>query len=111
MNQTLPCQVHAANRERAHEAEALILAFEVSTPSFTQPTVSTLTTEGGGRGGQEREYGVGEESREEGEQLPSLKSVFDCSYIKIKTVNDGKDGWECGWCGKSFAPRHALRAL
>jgi hypothetical protein len=37
--------------------------------------------------------------------------VFDCSYIKIKPVNDGKDGWECGWCGKNFAPRHALRAL
>ncbi len=30
---------------------------------------------------------------------------------KIKTVNDGKDGWECGWCGKIFAPRHASRAL
>jgi hypothetical protein len=26
-------------------------------------------------------------------------------------VNDGKDGWECGWCGKSFAPGHASRAL
>ncbi len=26
-------------------------------------------------------------------------------------MNDGKDGWECGWCGKIFAPRHALRAL
>jgi hypothetical protein len=26
-------------------------------------------------------------------------------------VNDGKDGWECGWCGKIFAPRHASRAL
>ncbi len=25
-------------------------------------------------------------------------------------MNDGKDGWECGWCGKIFAPRHA-RAL
>ncbi len=37
--------------------------------------------------------------------------MFDYSYIKIKTVNDGKDGWECGWCGKIFAPRHALRAL
>ncbi len=89
MNQTLPCQVHAANRERAHEAEVPTLAFEVATPSSTQPTVSTLTTEGGGGGGQEREDSVGEEGREEGEQLPSLKSVFDCSYIKIKTVNDG----------------------
>ncbi len=111
MNQTLPCQVHAANRERAHEAEALMLALEVATPSSTQPTISTLTTEGGGGGGQEWEDGIGEEGREEGEQLPSLKSVFGCSYIKFMTVNDGKDGWECGWCGKIFTPRHASRAL
>ena len=111
MNQVLPCQVPAANRQRAHEAEAPTLAFEVATPSSTQPTVSTLTTEGGGGGEEEREDGVQEEGRKEGEQLPSLKSVFDCSYIKIKTVNDGKDGWECGWCGKIFAPRHASRAL
>jgi hypothetical protein len=103
--------VRAANRERTHEAEALTLAFEVATPSSTQPTVSTLTTEEGGGGGEEREDGVGEEGGEEGEWLPSLKSVFDCSYIKIMTVNDGKDGWKCGWCGKTFAPRHASRAL
>ncbi len=100
INWTLPCQVCAANRERAHEAEAPMLVFEVATPSSTQPTVSTLTTEGGGGGGQERQDSVGEEGGEEGKQLPSLKCVFDCSYIKIKTVNDGKDGWECGWCGK-----------
>jgi hypothetical protein len=54
MNQTLPRQVPAANRERAHEAEAPTLAFEVATPSSTQPTVSTLTTEGRG-GGDKRE--------------------------------------------------------
>jgi hypothetical protein len=82
MNQASPCQVHAANRERAHEAEVPILLFEVAAPSSTQPTVSTLTTVGGGGGEQEREDGVEEEGREEGEQLPSLKSVFDCSYIK-----------------------------
>jgi hypothetical protein len=82
MNQALCCQVRAANWERAYEAEALSLAFEVATPSSTQPTVSTLTTEKGGGGGQERENGVGEEGGEEGEQLPSLKSVLDCSYIK-----------------------------
>jgi hypothetical protein len=96
MNQALPCQVRAANRERAHEAEALMLASEVATPSSTQPTVSTLTAEEGGGGGKEREDGVGEEGREEGKQLLSLKSVFDCSYIKITTMNDGKDGWEWG---------------
>jgi hypothetical protein len=111
MKQALPHQVCAANRERAHEAEAPTLAFEVATPSSTQSTVSTLTTEGGGGGGEEREDGIGEEGREEGERLPSLKSVFDCSYIKIMTVNEGKDGWECGWCCKNFAPRHASRAL
>jgi hypothetical protein len=84
MNQTLSCQVHAANRERAHKAvEALMLAFEVATPSFTKPTVSTLTTEGGGGGGQEREDSTGEEGGEEGEQYLSLKCVFDCTYIKI----------------------------
>jgi hypothetical protein len=91
MNQASPCQVRAANRQRAHEAEVPKLAFEVGTPSSAQPTVSTLTTEGGG--------GVEEEERRwftRSERLPSLKSVFDCSYIKIKTVNDGKDGWECG---------------
>ena len=111
MNQALPCQVRAANRQRAHEAEAPMLAFEVATPSSTQPTVSTLTTEGGGGGEEEREDGVQEEGGKEGERLSSLKSVFDCSYITIKTVNDGKDGWEYGWCGKIFAPRHASRAL
>jgi hypothetical protein len=84
--------VRAANRERAHEAEAPTLAFEVATPSSTQSTVSTFTAEGGGGGGQEREDGVGKEGGEEGEQLLYLKTVFDCSYIKIKTVNDGKDG-------------------
>jgi hypothetical protein len=86
MNKALLYQVCAANRKRAHEAQAPTLALEVATPSSTQPIVSTLNTEGGGGGGQEREDGVEEEGGEEGEQLPSLKSVFDCSYIKIKTV-------------------------
>jgi hypothetical protein len=54
MNQASPCQIHAASRQRAHEAEALMMAFEVATPSSTEPTVSTLTTEGGG-GVKERE--------------------------------------------------------
>jgi hypothetical protein len=109
MNQTLPCQVRAANRERAHEAKALTLAFEVATPSSTQPTVSTLTTEGGGGGKEEREDSVGEEGGEEGKQLPSLKSVFDCSYIKIKTVNDGKDGLECRWCDNFFCTKACIK--
>jgi hypothetical protein len=111
VNQALPCQIRAANRQRAHEAEAPTLVFEVATPSSTEPTVSTLTTEEGGEGEEERDDGVREESRKKGERLPSFKSVFDCSYIKINTVNDGKDGWKCGWCGKIFAPRRASRAL
>jgi hypothetical protein len=111
MNQASPCYIRAANRQRAHEAEAPTLAFEVATPSSAEPTVSTLTTEGGGGDEEEREDGVREEGGKEGERLPSLKSVFDCSYIKTKTVNDCKDGWECWWCSKIFAPRHALRAL
>jgi hypothetical protein len=98
--------VHVANRERARAAEVQTLMFEVATPSSTQPTVSTLIAEGRGGGGEEREDSVGEEGGEEGKQLPPLKRIFDCSYIKPKTVNDGKDGWECGWCGKIFAPRH-----
>jgi hypothetical protein len=53
MNQTSSLQVRAANRERAHEAEVPMLTFKVATPSSTQPTVSTLTTEGGGGNGQE----------------------------------------------------------
>jgi hypothetical protein len=36
----MPCQAPAANRERAHEAEVLTLAFEVATPSSTQPKQS-----------------------------------------------------------------------
>jgi hypothetical protein len=83
MNQALPCQICAANRQRAHEAEALMLAFKVATPSSTEPTVSTLTTEGEGGGEEEREDGVQEEGRNKDERLLLLKSVFDCSYIKI----------------------------
>ncbi len=58
MNQALPCQVRASNRQRAHEAEAPMLAFEVATPSSTQQTVSTLATEGGGGDEEKREDGV-----------------------------------------------------
>jgi hypothetical protein len=58
MNQASPRQIHAANRQRVHEAEAPMLAFEVATPSSAEPTVSTLITEGGGGGEEEREDGV-----------------------------------------------------
>ena len=36
---------------------------------------------------------------------------FPLCYINCKDVN-GKEGWECQWCGLLFKPtRHATRAL
>ena len=48
---------------------------------------------------------------EEGEEvcLPAISTVWECAYINFKDVN-GKEGWECQWCGLSFKPRHATRA-
>ena len=62
-------------------------------------------------GGEEDRRGEkqGEEPLEE--ELPPLQSIFDCAYIVVRVVNDGKDGWECRWCGKIFSPKHASRAL
>ena len=65
-----------------------------ASPSSTQQTISTLTTLEDG-----------------GEELPPLKSVFHCQNIHTKIVNDGKEGWECGWRGILFVPRHDSRAL
>jgi len=45
------------------------------------------------------------------EELPPLRSIFDCTYIVVRVGNDGKDCWECRWCSKIFAPKHASRAL
>ena len=42
--------------------------------------------------------------------LPPLKSVFDCPNIELCIVN-GKSGWKCHWCGQSFTPVHATRAI
>ena len=36
--------------------------------------------------------------------------MWECAYINYKDVN-GKEGWECQWCGISFKPRHASRAM
>jgi hypothetical protein len=49
---------------------------------------------------------------EEGEEvcLPAISTVWECVYINYKDVN-GKEGWECQWCGLSFKPRHATRAM
>jgi hypothetical protein len=45
------------------------------------------------------------------EELPPLHSIFDCRYIVVRVGNDGKELWECRWCSKNFAPKHASRAL
>ena len=45
------------------------------------------------------------------EELPPLRSIFDCTYIVVRVGNDGKEVWECRWCSKIFAPKHASRAL
>ena len=42
--------------------------------------------------------------------LPLLKSVFDCPNVGLSIVN-GKNGWTCLYCGQSFTPVHATRAL
>jgi len=49
---------------------------------------------------------------EEGEEvcLPAISTVWECAHINYKDVN-GKEGWECQWCGLSFKPRHATRAM
>ena len=47
----------------------------------------------------------------DGSVLGALGSVYECNKITLQVV-DGKNGWECGWCGgKFFSPRHATRAL
>jgi hypothetical protein len=102
-NPPSPCQVHAANRGRAHQPAVPTPTVEVATPASTEPTVSTLTTAAPTNDNKSEE--------EEDKELPPLKSVFDCKHLQLRTVNDGKHGWECGWCGKIFSPRHASRAL
>ena len=67
---------------------------------------------GGVQGGGENEV-EGEEEEDagvDGAELATLGSVFECDRINIKRMND-KEGWECGWCGVFFSPRHATRAL
>jgi hypothetical protein len=52
-----------------------LLSFSTPSASSTQPTISTLGTEGN-----------------EDEQLPPLKSVFHCQNIYTQIVNDSKEG-------------------
>jgi len=72
-----------------------------------------------GRGGgfdddlvvEEEESGREERNDPVEEELPPLHSIFDCAYIVVRVGNDGKEVWECRWCSKIFAPKHASRAL
>ena len=66
--------------------------------------------QGGGQGGHESEEDGEEDAGVDGTELATLVSVYKCDHVKPK-VKDGKDGWECGWCGSFFSPRHATRAL
>ena len=82
-----------------------------TTPSIRESellTPSSITTEGEEYGG----LGEAIDLRGEGEEvcLPAISTVWECAYINYKVVN-GKDGWECQWCGLSFKPRHATRAM
>ena len=64
---------------------------------------------GGEESGAE-ESGEGEEhSSLLEEELPPLQSIFDCAYIVVRVVNDGKEGWECRCCNQ-FLPPNMPRA-
>ncbi len=102
-NPPSPCRVRAANRGRAHQLAAPTPPVEVTTPASTEPTVSKLTTAAPTNDSKSEE--------EEDKELPPLKSVFECKHLQLRTVNDGKHGWECGWCGKISSPKHESRAL
>jgi hypothetical protein len=71
-----------------------------------------ITFSGGGeQGGDENEVQAYEEDTGvECAELATLGSVFECDRLTLKKLNN-KDGWECGWCGCFFSPRHATRAL
>ena len=94
------------------------------TTDTTQPTQGTSIDNvvdvdfgiGGGFDNEEdplKDRAKGEDGQ--GEDCPDpqkcLRSIFDCEYIQACVVNDGKDGWKCGWCKKNFSPKHASRAL
>ena len=51
-------------------------------------------------------------SVEEDPELPPLMIIFLCSMIEESTNSqNGKIGWLCKWCGKTFLLRHQSRAL
>ena len=92
----IPNSIHAAT---VMELE------EYSIPSFQNEDHFSVYTEGG-----VGDNGVDDDDGVDGSQLGTLGSVYECNKITLRVVN-GKDGWECGWCGKFYAPRHATRAL
>ena len=133
---TAPPLLSSAGQSTARGSSRLgsVLSFINTTPSIhrttntatTQSSIcnnnlltpSSITTEGEeeGGGGRREEEGEGGEAidlcGEEGEEvcLPTISTVWECVYINYKDVN-GKEGWECLWCGIGFKPRHATRAL
>lgn len=41
-----------------------------------------------------------------------LESIFDCDMIhKITSEDDGKQKWQCGWCGNYFGTWNATKAI
>jgi len=51
-------------------------------------------------------------SVEEDPELPPLMIIFLCSMIEESTNSqNGKIGWLCKWCGKTFLLRHQSRAM
>jgi hypothetical protein len=68
-------------------------------PASTQLTISTLTTAAPSDDIDDEEElfargeGGNESEEDKEEEIPPPK-------MHLKTVNNGKDEWECGWCGK-----------
>ena len=114
------CQIEWEIRENYEEAEGKRCAVHhprvIKIPLFPPIDVEELSIpcsvefEGRGRqGGDNSVGGVEEDVGVDGSELPALGSVFECDHINPKIL-DGKDGWECRWCGHFFSPWHSARA-
>ena len=68
-----------------------------------------LISLGGGLEGDESEADA-DDAAVEVFELADLGSIFECDKINVRIINN-KDGWECGWCGNFFSPRHSTRVL
>ena len=43
--------------------------------------------------------------------MPPLVKIFDDPKINVVYKGTKEVGWSCGWCNKTFNPKHATRAL